>query len=81
MCVRLSVALYLVDKIKTTVFAKSLSNFTCKLCMMRGGTLLILGHGVKGQGQLWHSMYKALWAEYRLQFMSNHIQTSHVGYG
>ena len=22
--------------------------------MMRGGTLLILGHGVKGQGQLWN---------------------------
>ena len=26
----------------------------CKLFMMRGGTLLILGHGVKCQGQLWH---------------------------
>ena len=26
--------------------------------MMREGTLLILGHGVKGQGQLWHSVYK-----------------------
>ena len=32
--------------------------------MMRGGTLLILGHGVKGQGQLWHSVYNALWAQY-----------------
>ena len=49
--------------------------------MMRGGTLLILGHRVKGQGQLWHSEYKALWAQYRLQFMSNHFQTSHEGYG
>ena len=38
--------------IATTVFAQSLSNFTCKLWMMRGGTLFILGHGVKGQGQL-----------------------------
>ena len=38
--------------IATTVFAQSLSNFTCKLWMMRGGTLLILGHGVIGQGQL-----------------------------
>ena len=24
--------------------------------MMRGGTLLILGHGVKGQGQLWREV-------------------------
>ena len=31
------------------------------LWMMRGGILLILGHGVKGQGQLWHSVYKTLW--------------------
>ena len=54
--VRVSVTLYLVDTIATTVFAQSLSNFTCKLWMMRGGTLLILGHGVKGQGQLWHSV-------------------------
>ena len=56
-----SVTLYLVDTIATTVFVQSHSNFTCKLWMMRGGTLLILGHGVKGQGQLWHSMYKTLW--------------------
>ena len=59
--VRGSVPLYLVDTLATTVFAQSLSNFTCKLWMMRGGTLLILGHGVKGQGQLWHSVYKTLW--------------------
>ena len=69
------------DTIKTTAFVQSLSNFTCKLWMMRGGTLLILGHGVVGQGQLRHSVYKALWAQYRLQFMSNHFQTSLVGYG
>ena len=37
-CVRWSVLLYLVDTIATTVFAQSLSNFICKLCMMRGGT-------------------------------------------
>ena len=36
---------------------------------------------VIGQGQLRHSVYKALWAQYRLQFISNHFQTSHVGYG
>ena len=53
-CVRGSVTLYLVDTIATTVFAQSLSNFTCTFTMMRGGTLLILGHRVKGQGQLWH---------------------------
>ena len=40
------------DTIAITVFVQLLSNFTCKLCTMRGGTLLILGHGVKGQGQL-----------------------------
>ena len=59
--VRGSVTLYLVDTIATTVFAQSLSNFTCTFAMMRGGTLLILGHGVKGQGQLWHSVHKTLW--------------------
>ena len=63
-----SVTLYLVDMIATTVFDQSLSNFTCKLWMMRGGTLLILGHGVRGEGQLWHSVYKTLWTRYRLQF-------------
>ena len=47
-----SVTLYLVDTIATTVLDQSLSNFTCKLWMMKGGTLLILGHGVIGQGQL-----------------------------
>ena len=59
--VRGSVTLYLVDTIATTVFAQSISNFTCTFAMMRGGTLLILGHGFKGQGQPWHSVYKTLW--------------------
>ena len=39
------------------VFAQWLSNFTCKLFMMRGGTLLILGHGSKVKvkfGTLYH---------------------------
>ena len=63
-CVCVSVTLYLVGTIATTVLAQSLSNFTCKLWMMRGGTLLILGHGVKGQGQLWHSVYKTCWRGY-----------------
>ena len=62
-------------------FAQSLSYFTCTLLMMRGRTLLILGHKVKGQGQLWHSVYKTLWAQYRLQFYFNHFQTSHVSCG
>ena len=66
-CVSGSLTLYLVDTIATTVFAQSLSNFTCTFAMMREGTLLILGHGVKGHGQLWqgqllHSVYKTLWA-------------------
>ena len=60
-CLCVSVTLYLVDTIATTVFAQSLSNFTCEVWIMRGGTLLILGHGVKGQGQPSHSMYKTLW--------------------
>ena len=47
-----SVTLYLVDTIATTGFDQSLSNFTCKLWMMRGGTLSILNHGIKGQSQL-----------------------------
>ena len=41
--------------------------------MMRRETLLILGHGVKGQGQLWYFVYKNLWARYRLQFYSDHL--------
>ena len=72
--------LNLVGTVATTVFAQSLSNFTsCTFAMMRGGTLLILGHGVKGQGKLWQSVYKTFWTQYKLQFMSNHFQTSHVG--
>ena len=63
-CVSGSVTLYLVDTIATTVFAQSLSNFTWTFTMMRGGSLLILGHGVKGQGQLWHSVYNTLWTRY-----------------
>ena len=42
----------LVFTIQTTVLVQSLSNFTCKSWMMRRGTLLILGHGIKGQGHL-----------------------------
>ena len=41
---------------------KSLSNFTCKLLMMRGETLLILGHGVISQGKIINPDYKTLWA-------------------
>ena len=69
------------DTIATTVFAQTLLNFTCTFTMMRGGTLLILGHGVKGQGQLWHSVYKTLWTQYRLQFLPNQFQTSYVSCG
>ena len=76
--VRLSVALCPVDTMQTTVFAQLLSYFTCKLSMMWWGTLLILGHGVKGQGQIWHFVYKTLWTRYRLQFLPNHFQTSRV---
>ena len=54
----LSVALCLVDTIQ--FFSLSLSNFTCKLFMMRGVTLLILVHRVKGQHQFWHSAFETL---------------------
>ena len=73
-CVSVSIMLNLVDTIATTVFAESLSNFICEMWMMRGGALLILGHGIKGQGQLWHSVYKTL-------FLPNHFQSSHESCG
>ena len=41
------------DLIQTTVYVQSLSNFTCRLWMMKGETLLILGHGVI----LWNTYY------------------------
>ena len=41
----------LVGAIRTTIFAPALRNFTYKLLKMRGITL-ILGHRVKGKGQL-----------------------------
>ena len=69
---------HLVDTIQTTVFVQSRSNFACKLWMIGGGSPLFyffFGHGVKGQGQLWHSVYKTLWTGYRLQFLPNHFQT------
>ena len=64
--------------IQAAVVAQSLSNFTCNMWMMRGGTLLILGYGVRGQGQIWHSVYKTLWTQYRLQFLPHHFQTLYV---
>ena len=42
----------LVDTVAITVLPNLFSNFTCILFMLRGGTLLIYDHGVKGQGQL-----------------------------
>ena len=43
---------------------------------MRGGTLWILG--LKGQGQIWHSVYKTFWTRYSLKFLPNHFQTSQL---
>ena len=63
----------------TTIFTQSLSNFTSKSWMMRGETLLILGNGVKGYGQLWYFMYETLWAQCRQQIWSNLISNaSHI---
>ena len=39
-----------------TSFAQSLSNFTCMLWIMRGGTLLNWDHRIKGQFE--HSVFK-----------------------
>ena len=43
----------LVGGMQATVFAQSLPNFVCKLLMMRGETLLILGRRANCRGQLW----------------------------
>ena len=67
----------IVHTIQTTVFAQSFSNFSCKLWMMRGGTLLILVTGSKVKVNF-GTMYKTLWTRYRLQFLPNHFQTSPV---
>ena len=61
MCMHGFVMLFLVGMIQTTVSAQSLSNFTWKFLMIGGGTLLILGHVVKGQGQIWNFVYETLW--------------------
>ena len=43
------------------------------LWMMRGGTVTILGNGVKVQGQLRQSVYKTLWTRFStfVQSLSN----------
>ena len=64
------------------IFIQLLLIFTCKLFMIRGGSLLIFGYRVTGQGQIWHLIYVKSYGytthDYRLQFMSNHFPTSHV---
>ena len=60
--------------IQATVFAQSLSNFTRKLFMLRKGTLLILGHRVKNQGQIKQSVFETLWTQHRQQFLLNCFQ-------
>ena len=61
-------------------FTQTFSNFTCMLFMMKGGTHIDFGSGgdVKGQGQIWQSVFKTMWTRYRLQFLLNRFQTSHV---
>ena len=54
--------------IQTTVFAPLLSYSICELLVKGGGTLLIFGHGVKGQCQIWHSACESFGARYRLEF-------------
>ena len=62
----------LVDTIQTAVLVQSLSNFPCKLLMMREETFLIFGHGVKVN---FGTVYKTFRAWYRLQLLPNHFQT------
>ena len=73
--VSVSIALCLVST-QTTIFTQSLSNFTCKLLKIRGGTLSIFDHEVRGDIQIWHSVHKTLWARNRLQWKwSSYILT------
>ena len=37
-----------------------------------------LGHGVKGQDQYWHHMYKIVWEPYGLQFLPNFFFKFHM---
>ena len=67
--------------LNATMAQGALPSRSLKLWMMIGGTLLILGCGVRGQGQLWHSVLKTLVAQYLLQFLPNHFQTSHASCG
>ena len=73
-CVCLSVTPHLVGTIQTTSFASSLSNFTCMLFIMRRGSLLILGHEVKGQGQLWHSVHETCWQDTDYRFCPSTVK-------
>ena len=41
-----------VGLIQAEFYDRPLSKFTCKLLIMRGGTVFILGHWVKDRGQL-----------------------------
>ena len=64
-----SITFCLVGTIQNTVFVVSPSNLTGKLLIMSGGTLYISGHGAKGQGQNWHSVYKTLWHDTDCSFI------------
>ena len=41
--------------------------YLAQVCIVMTGRFLT--PGFKGQGQLWHSVYKTLWTWYRLQFL------------
>ena len=85
--VGVSVTLYSVDTIEMTVFAQSLSIFTCKLWVRKAERRnpIDFGHWVKGQGKMWHSVHKTCKknvckkpGQDSLQVQSNHFQTSHA---
>ena len=62
---------------ESTVLAQLLSNFTHKMLITGGGTLSILGHGIKSQGLLLNFVYKTLRHDADKGFR-RHLQTSYV---
>ena len=57
------------------------SDFRCKLLMIRGELKLILGHGVKGKGQLLHycmPVKPSVHNKHHAQFWPDHFKTSYV---
>ena len=57
---------------QTTDYVRSLRKFIHMLSMIRTGTTLILGHDIKGKGQLWYFVCETLFVRNRLVYMRQH---------